>query len=122
MKVARSLVPGLLMAGLCTVSAWAATPKTSQPARHSESRVRTAFTTPETMSGTLTIVQPQKGLIVVTASNGVPFDFQASRARIEVNGARAKLDSIQQDMNKQITVRFVPYPRGDMARSVTVIG
>ena len=76
----------------------------------------------ESLSGTLSAVDADKKLVVVNASNGVPYDFMVSGAtKITVGGSKAKLADLSSDTNKQATVTFMAEKkRGNIARSIEV--
>jgi hypothetical protein len=76
----------------------------------------------ETLSGTLTTVDADKKIVVVSGSNGVPYDFMVSGAtRIKVGGNKAKLADLSGDTSKQATVTFMAEKkRGNMARTIEV--
>jgi outer membrane lipoprotein-sorting protein len=74
----------------------------------------------ETLTGTLSMVIPGKKLVVVKDSSGVPFDFKAAGAAIQVGGKKAKLEDLNSATNKQVTVKFIPLRSGNVAKSVEV--
>lgn len=74
----------------------------------------------ETLTGTLTIVQADKKLIVVNDSSGVPFNFKVTGTRITVNGQKAKLEDLSSQTNKQATVKYVPMRSGNVAKSIDI--
>lgn len=104
-----------------------------QPAAQDQSAAPAASTTKakhhamaaaasESVSGTLTTVDADKKLVVVNASNGVPYDFTASGAtKITVGGTKAKLADLSGDTGKQATVTFMAEKKkGNIARSIEV--
>lgn len=72
------------------------------------------------LSGTLARVDSTRHLVVVTDSDGVPFDFVVTRGtRIEVNGKKGTLDALSGESKQQVTVKFRDMlQRGLMAESV----
>jgi hypothetical protein len=76
----------------------------------------------ETLSGTLTAVDAQKKVVVVSSSSGVPYDFMVGGGtKIMVGGSKAKLADLSSDTNKQATVKFMAEKkRGNMAQSIEV--
>jgi len=74
----------------------------------------------ETLSGTIASVDAEKKLVVVTGSNGVPYNFTVSGStKITVGGSKAKLSDLQ--TGKQASVSFVPAKkRGNLAKSIDV--
>jgi hypothetical protein len=76
---------------------------------------------PETINGTVLMVDTDKKLLVLTGSGGVLYDFKLTNAtRIKIGGQKAKLDDLSSQANKQASVAFVPLRTGNMARSVEV--
>ncbi|MGH9445678.1 MAG: hypothetical protein ACRD3O_08130, partial [Terriglobia bacterium] len=77
-----------------------------------------------TLSGTLSTVDPNSKLLVITNSNGIPFDFVVTHfTRIDVNGKRGNLSALADQANQQVTVRYRDgLRRGLMAQSVQLGG
>lgn len=77
-----------------------------------------------TASGTLTTVDTNGKLLVVTGSDGTPFDFVVTRrTHISVNGQKGNLDALGSQANQQVTVKFRDHLRsGLVAQSVQVGG
>jgi hypothetical protein len=77
----------------------------------------------ETLSGTISMVDPSQHILVVTDHNGVPFDIVVGRStRIESGHQRLTLSELSPDINQSVTVRYVPERRGDIARTVNLNG
>jgi len=75
----------------------------------------------ETITGTVSMVVPDKGTIVVNSASGVPYNFKVNRAtRIKIAGQKAKLADLQGQTGKAATVKFLPLRTGNLARSVDV--
>jgi len=75
----------------------------------------------ETLSGTIASVDPGQRLLVVKDSNGVPFDIVVgSHTRIMAADQSLKLKDLDQDVNRSVSVRFVPERRGDVAQSIRI--
>ncbi|HEY6291434.1 MAG TPA: hypothetical protein VI455_07735 [Terriglobia bacterium] len=74
----------------------------------------------ETLSGTISSVDAEKKLVVVSGPNGVPYNFAVSNGtKITVGGSKAKLSDLQ--TGKQASVSFVPEKkRGNLAKSIEV--
>lgn len=96
----------------------AAAPKAEKPARHAHAEAAKA----ETISGTLSTVDADKKLVVVTASSGIPYDFEVNSAtKITVGGNKAKLVDLSSDANKQASVTFLSMKkRGNIAKSIEI--
>jgi glucose/arabinose dehydrogenase len=80
------------------------------------------FTKVETLKGTLSMVQLNKGIIVVTNPSGVPFDFKVAHSRIDINGSPAKTGVLATEVGKEVSVRFLPFRSGDFAEIITIGG
>jgi hypothetical protein len=77
----------------------------------------------ETLSGKITMVDPVKNLVVVETADGVPFDMVLTpRTRIESGQQRVTIQDLSGDVNRNVSVRFVPERRGDVARSMEIGG
>ena len=77
----------------------------------------------EDITGTIASVDPAQHLVIVKTSDGVPFDMTVSRStRIEAGDQRMKLDELNSDVNKNVSVKFVPERRGDVARTIQITG
>jgi hypothetical protein len=78
---------------------------------------------PETLSGTITMVDPAIKTVVIQTSDGIPFDMVVTgNTRIESGDRAITLQDLRQDMNKGVSVRFVPERRGDVARTIRLNG
>jgi hypothetical protein len=76
---------------------------------------------PQTVSGTLTIVEPAQKRIVVQTASGVPYDMDITRAtRIENRGQRVSLQALNQDVNQAVEVKLIPERRGDVAAWIRI--
>ena len=82
--------------------------------------VRTAWP-PETLAGRIMMVIPAKNLVIVKGSDGVPFDMRVTTAtRIESGDHEIALKNLIVDMQKGVSVRYVPERAGDIARTIQV--
>jgi len=95
-----------------------ATGKATKPMKHHAM----AAAASETVSGTITAVDTDKKIVVVSGSNGVPYDFTVGGAtKITVGGSKGKLADLSGATNKQATVTFMAEKkRGDIAKSIEV--
>jgi hypothetical protein len=95
------------------------TPVTQKAAPAAQAMVRMGPA--ETISGTLKMVVPHKRLMILTDSAGTPFDFRVTPAtHIAVSGKNVRLSDLRHDVNKSVSVKFVPLRLGDVARSIKV--
>jgi len=87
-----------------------------------ESAVRRAWAS-EVISGKVTMVDPQQKLVVIEDSDGVPFDMVVTRkTHIESGSEAVSLRDLNQYQNKNVSIRFVPERRGDVAESIRIGG
>ena len=76
---------------------------------------------PETLTGKIMMVNPDQKLVVVRTANGVPFDMVVKPStRIDQGAEKIDLPALAQDVNRPVSVRFVPERSGDIARSIEV--
>lgn len=77
----------------------------------------------ENLSGTIESVDPAQHLVIVKDANGVPFDLVVGqRTRIESGDQTMKLGDLSSDVNKNVSIQFVPEARGDVARTIQLQG
>lgn len=76
----------------------------------------------QSVSGSISMVDADKKLVVITDSNGVPFDFKVTKGtRIEVNGKKSTLSDLAQQTNKQASVKYRDgLEHGLLAQSIQV--
>lgn len=83
---------------------------------------RTAWKS-ETLSGKITTVAPDQHLLVFETPEGVPFDMVVTDAtRIKAGDQHIRLEDLQQDLNRNVSVTFTPERRGDVATSIKTNG
>jgi hypothetical protein len=77
----------------------------------------------ETLSGKVDLVEPGQRVLVVEGPDKVPYDIVVTpRTRIKADGRTVALKDLTQYQNKDVTVRFVPEGRGDIARRIDITG
>jgi predicted transcriptional regulator len=77
----------------------------------------------ETLSGVIANVYPGQDLVIVKDSGGVPFDIVVTpNTRIMSGNRTLNMKDLKQDQNKDVSVKFVPERRGDVARSIQLGG
>ena len=109
------IVPAALLLGLQTATAQTKT-KTSVESNWNNFR-------PETLSGTISMVEPGTKAIFVTGSDNVSYKFLVTnKTRIEVNGTASSIGALASQTNQPVTITFVARPNGNMAHSITVSG
>ncbi|MGO9257206.1 MAG: hypothetical protein ACLQU1_13010 [Bryobacteraceae bacterium] len=78
---------------------------------------------PETLSGKISMVDPDRKMVVVETPDGIPFDMVlTARTRIKSGDRAITLKELTGDMNKAVSVKFTPERRGDVARSIEIGG
>ena len=76
---------------------------------------------PETISGKITMVVPDRKLMVVVSPDGVPYDVVVNGAtRIKSGSRSVTLQGLEQYQNKNVTIKFIPERRGDVAESIRI--
>ena len=115
------LVASLILIYAGSLSALAQEAKTKEAAAAPE-KATMAAVKPETLAGTLQMVVVDKKLLVVTGSNGIPYDFTVTGAtKITVGGKKAKLADLAGATGKSVSVKFLAEKKaGDIAQSVEV--
>ena len=77
----------------------------------------------ETLSGTVASVNADAATVVVTGSNGVPYNFKwTRRTMVKISNARAKTSELADQVNKQVSIKFVPKTNGNYAESIEIGG
>lgn len=103
---------------LLGVAPLAAANKNAKPA----AAIRSAWRQ-ETLSGKITMVDPDQKLIIVAAPDGVTFDMVVTaKTRIQSGGQTITLKDLTRDTDKTVSVKFTPERRGDVARSIQISG
>ena len=100
---------------------WLAIPM-SAASKHMTTATPSAWA-PETLNGTITMVDPQQKLVVVQAPGQVPFDLVVTaRTRIRSGNQAISLQELTQDTNKTVSVQYTPERSGDVAKSIRITG
>ncbi|MGH9395656.1 MAG: hypothetical protein ACRD18_02225 [Terriglobia bacterium] len=59
------------------------------------------------LSGTISAVDAGQKIVVVTNSDGTPFNFKVTHAtKIEMNGKKGTLDALSDQTSKQVSVKY----------------
>ncbi len=78
---------------------------------------------PETLSGTISMVEPGTKALFVTGSGEVSYKFLVTnRTKIEVGGTTSSLDELASQTQKQATITFVARPNGNFAQDISIGG
>lgn len=121
MKIQLSILTAIACALPLVIPLSAASTPATKPAKKTAA-VRTIWPA-ETLSGTITMVDPSLKTVVVKTSGGVPFDMVVTRnTRIKLGDRAITLQDLQEDTNKGVSVKFVPERRGDVARTIQLNG
>lgn len=84
-----------------------------------KSEVKDALATPETLSGTISMISGKE--VTLIGSNGVPYDFDLTgKTRIEASNQKITPNELDREMHKQATVHFLPTAQGNMAETIQV--
>lgn len=76
----------------------------------------------ETLTGTITMVEPNSDLVVVQTPDHIPFDMRVTRAtRIQSGDKTLRLPDLSADKNHSVSVTFVPTGAGDIARVIHIM-
>ncbi len=69
------------------------------------------------------MVDPALHLAIVKDAGGIPFGLNVTRStRVKSGNQTLKLPDLSSDMNKTVSVKFVPERKGDIARSIQLNG
>jgi hypothetical protein len=75
----------------------------------------------ETLSATIKVVDVEKKLLFVRASDGVSYSFIVGPStRISLGAQRIKLADLPLHADKGASVKFVPTRRGNIAQSIDI--
>jgi hypothetical protein len=122
-KLSIELVGTVLCTLLVAVPMVAANQARQTPAHQTQAAesTRSAWP-PETLSGNIMKVVPTQNLLIVKGPDGVPFDMVVTGSTsIKAGNQKLTLDQLHADNGKSVSVRFVPEPSGDIARSIQVM-
>ena len=109
------MIPFALLLGVPTATAQE---KTATPAETNWNSYR-----PETLSGTISMVEPGTKSVFVMGSGEVSYRFQVTaKTKIEIDGTKASIEDLAGQTEKQVRVTFVARRNGNMAQSISVSG
>lgn len=123
-RVTLSFLAGTACAVLLTIplTAAATTAAKTQKTNAKAAAVPSAWP-PETLSGKITLVDSDQKLVVVQTADGVPYDIDVTaRTLIKSGDQSVALKDLTQDMNKTVSVSFIPERRGDVAKKIQIGG
>jgi hypothetical protein len=76
---------------------------------------------PETISGTLTIVNVEEKTIFVKAENGITYDFKIGPAtKVAAGDTKLKMEDLTGQIGKSIEVVFRPLKTGNAASTIEI--
>lgn len=109
------MIPFALLLGVPTATAQE---KTATPAETNWNSYR-----PETLSGTISIVETGTKSVFVMGSGGTSYKFLVTpKTKIEVDGTKGTIEDLAGQTQKQVSVTFVARRNGNMAQSISVSG
>lgn len=101
----------------------AAANSTNTKAKPTKAQAMRAAWPPETISGKIALVDPERKLVVIQSPEGVPYDLDVTaRTQIKSGDRSIVFKDLMQDVNKGVTVKMVPEHRGDIAESIRISG
>lgn len=123
------IVPLALLLGVRTASAQeTTTPARTQMKASSQRAAASAEALwnsyrPETLNGTVSLIDASEKSVFVTGSEGVSYKFLVTpKTKIEINGMTSSFDDLVDQTHKQITVTFVARRNGNFAQRISVSG
>jgi hypothetical protein len=98
-----------------------ATTAKAEAAKDTTNDTAYALGKPETLSGTIMLVNGEQDLLVLEGANGIPYDFHVpSAAKIDVASNPETLSDLSSDINHIASVTFVPMSTGNIAKVVNL--
>ena len=119
-----SILDGAVCALMLAVSLSAADKPTTTPAKAAAGNSNPAIHTwpAETMPGRIANVKSAEKIVVVRGP-GVPFDMLVTpKTQITFGGQTIALKDLVHYKNKEVSVKFTPERRGDVAESIRIVG
>ena len=78
---------------------------------------------PETLSGTISMVEPSTKAMFVTGSDKVSYKFLITdRTKINIGGTASSLDELASQTQKPVSITFVARANGNVAQNISVGG
>lgn len=102
--------------------------KATHPTAHHAKRAGPNYTAKyaagtQSLSGTLSMVDSQQRVIVVTNSEGTPFNFRVMRGtRIMVGGKKGTLDDLSGQKSQQVSVKYRDHMNAGLVAQVIDAG
>jgi hypothetical protein len=128
MKARMSILASTACALLLAIPLTAANGPAASTNNHTNKKMtatatmRTAWT-PQTLTGKIATVDPDRKLVVVKDSSGVPFDMVVTaKTRIKAGDQTITLKDLTRDMNKTVSLQYIPERSGDVAKSIRING
>ena len=116
------LLIGTAMAGAQKAKSLAGQPSAAKASTVWTHSVKTNWDSfkPETLGGTISMVDAQHNLVVITSHN-IPYDFKVNRAtKIEIGGSKGTCKNLASQTQKEASVTFIARGDGDYLKSITV--
>lgn len=121
MKTKTSLQWCVLTAVLISAPVAQAAGKTSSNDHRKPGASHAALGPAETLTGKIIMVDPESSMVIVKNSQGTTFDVVVTKATHLQSADKAiHLNDLNADINKSVSIIFVPERSGDIARSITL--
>jgi len=121
-RLITSILAGAVCALVLVMTAAAADKPPAAVSDVHSTALRSAWP-PENLSGTMVMANPKADFVVVKGPDGVPFDMTITpKTHIWSGDRKVSLENLEHYLNKQVSVRFVPERRGDVAESIRITG
>ena len=76
---------------------------------------------PETLSGTISMVEPSAKTVFVTGSDNISYKFLiTNKTKIEIGGTRSPLHELASQIQKPVSITFVARADGNFARDISI--
>jgi len=122
MKHLFTLGVASVVCGLLASPALAAGKSSTRQTTTGNAAMRNAWP-PESLSGTITMVDPARNLLVVAGPDQVPYDMVIThKTRIQSGDQPVSVNNLMDYKDKPVSIRFVPERKGDVAESIHIDG
>jgi len=75
----------------------------------------------ETLSGTISFVDPSAHEVTLVGSNGVSYDFKLNRkTQLELSNSKIAANQLDSEDHMPATVQFVPMSNGNLAENIQI--
>ena len=117
----KNILIALTAAALISIPAICSTVSTTTKTAKTSRQITHAAWRPETLSGKIVMVDPERKLVVLRDTSGIPFDMVVNRStHIKSAGGPLNLTDLNSDVSRDASIKFVPERRGDVALTISV--